>query len=63
MYTNMKYIAVRTSNAGKSVNSVYPMWFEFHYQADKMCKKLNKTDVKDKEEWIVMTIPQYVETL
>ena len=59
---DMKYIAVRTYGNGKHMNRVYPMWFEWLSQAEKICSELNREeDLRDGygEKWIPMPIIQY----
>lgn len=58
----MKYIVVRTYGNGKHMNKVYPMWFEWLSQAEKMCKELNEQDCyRDGcgDKWIAMPVVQY----
>lgn len=56
----MEYIVVRTYGNGKWMNKVYPMWFEWLSQAEKMCNELNKTDTGGtSEKWIVMPVIQF----
>lgn len=55
----MKYIVVRTYGNGKHMNKVYPMWFEWLSQAERLCRELNKNEEVD-EKWIVMPVTQYI---
>ena len=58
----MQHIIVRTYGNGCHMNSVYPMYFKWLSQAEKVCAKLNEfyhyTDNSDK--WIVMPITEYI---
>ena len=56
----MKYIAVRTYGNGKHMNKVYPVWFEWLSQAEKICVELNKNDKEDSEKWIAIPLTKYV---
>ena len=56
----MKYIAVRTYGNGKHMNKVYPVWFEWLSQAEKICTELNKNDREDSDKWIVIPLTKYV---
>ena len=59
----MKWIVVRTYGNGKYMNSVYPMWFEYLSQAEKMCEELNKldTDIEcGNNKWVAMPVVQYI---
>lgn len=57
----MKYIIVRTYGNGKHMNKVYPMYFEWLSQAEKVCEKLTECDnVDDSNRWVVMPITEYV---
>lgn len=58
----MKWIAVRTYGNGKYMNKVYPMWFEYLSQAERICKELNELD-KDEcssDKWVAMPVTQYL---
>ena len=58
----MKYIVVRTYGNGKHMNKVYPMWFEWLSQAERMCAELNKQDCLTDgcgEKWIPMPIIEF----
>lgn len=58
----MSYIIVRTYGNGNHMNRVYPMWFEWLSQAERVCAELNaltKDDCKS-DRWIVMPITQYM---
>lgn len=61
----MKWIVVRTYGNGKHMNKVYPMWFEWLSQAEKMCKELNDFDKEDcsSDKWVVMPLVQYHGTI
>lgn len=58
----MKWIAVRTYGNGKHMNKVYPMWFEYLSQAEKICKELNSldNDICSSDKWVAMPIVQYL---
>ena len=58
----MKYIIVRTYGNGKHMNVVYPMWFEWLSQAEKICQELNRLDKEDgsNDKWITMPVIQYL---
>ena len=58
----MKWIVVRTYGNGKHMNKVYPMWFEWLSQAERMCKELNESDVEpcSSTKWIAMPVVQYL---
>lgn len=58
----MNYILVRTYGNGKHMNKVYPVYFEWLSQAERVCAELNEyqkshSDTSDK--WIVMPITEY----
>jgi hypothetical protein len=59
----MKWIIVRTYGNGKHMNRVYPMWFEYLSQAEKMCEVLNSTDPDiecGSNKWVAMPVVQYL---
>lgn len=58
----MKWIVVRIYGNGKHMNKVYPMWFEWLSQAEKMCKELNDADkdTHDGDKWVAMPVTQYI---
>lgn len=58
----MKWIVVRSYGNGKYMNSVYPMWFEWLSQAEKVCNELNSATKEegDTEKWITMPLTQYI---
>ena len=59
----MKWIVVRTYGNGKHMNKVYPMWFEYLSQAEKMCKELNEIDPDTdcgSNKWIAIPVIQYL---
>ncbi len=59
----MRWIAVRTYGNGKHMNRVYPMWFEYLSQAEKMCEELNNLDPDiecGSSRWVAMPIVQYI---
>ena len=58
----MNYIVVRTYGNGKFMNMVYPVWFKYLSQAERMCEELNSLDEKDgsSDKWIVMPVFQYL---
>lgn len=55
----MEYIIVRTYGNGKHVNSIYPLWFDWLSQAERICNELNETNY-DSDKWIVMPITKYI---
>jgi hypothetical protein len=56
----MKWIAVRTYGNGKWMNNVYPMWFEYLSQAEKVCEILNQVDIDGTaEKWIPVPITKF----
>ena len=55
----MNYIVVRTYGNGKHMNKVYPVYFEWLSQAEKVCNELNDTDKDDADKWIVMPLTKY----
>lgn len=58
----MKWILVRTYGNGKHMNKVYPIYFEWLSQAERVCKELNSTD-KDicaSDKWIAMPVVEYL---
>ena len=59
---DIQYIAVKTYGNGKYMNKVYPMWFGYLSQAERICSELNKQeDIRDGcgEKWIPMPIIHY----
>lgn len=56
----MHYIVVRTYGNGKFMNKVYPMWFEYLSQAEKICEELNSLDAEDSDKWIAMPIVKHL---
>ena len=56
----MHYIVVRTYGNGKFMNKVYPMWFDYLSQAEKICEELNNLDADDNDKWIAMPIVKYL---
>lgn len=61
MDREMKWIVVKTYGNGKYMNKVYPMWFEWLSQAERICKELNKSSVEEhtSEKWVAMPVIQY----
>ena len=58
----MKWIVVRTYGNGKYMNKVYPMWFEYLSQAEKMSKELNELDPdadRGGDKWVAIPVVQY----
>ena len=56
----MEYIIVRTYGNGKHMSKVYPMWFEWLSQAERVCAELNGYDgCSSGEKWIVMPLIQF----
>lgn len=56
----MKWIIVRTYANGKYMNKVYPMWFEWLSQAERICDELNKIDCEGNDKWVVIPVEQYI---
>lgn len=58
----MKWIVVRVYGNGKHMNKVYPMWFEWLSQAEKICKELNDADpdISSGDKWVSMPLAQYI---
>lgn len=59
----MRWIIVRTYGNGKHMNRVYPMWFEYLSQAEKMCEELNKRDADiecGNNKWVPMPVVEYL---
>jgi hypothetical protein len=58
----MKWIVVKTYGNGKYMQQVYPMWFEYLSQAEKMCKELNESykDDGSSDKWVAMPLAQYL---
>lgn len=56
----MKYIIVRTYGNGKHMSKVYPMWFEWLSQAQRICDKLNEIDADGSDKWIPMPVTEYI---
>lgn len=58
----MKWIVVRSYGNGKYMNKVYPMWFEWLSQAEKICNELNGMDKENgtSDKWIAMPLTQYI---
>lgn len=58
----MKWIVVRTYGNGKHMNRVYPMWFKYLSQAEKMCEELNESEHDDcsSNKWVAMPVVQYL---
>lgn len=61
-YSEMKWIVVRTYGNGKYMHKVYPMWFEWLSQAERMRDELNESDMEDRSnnKWVVMPLTQYL---
>lgn len=61
MNKEMKWIVAKTYGNGKYMNKVYPMWFEWLSQAERICKELNDKNTKEcsSEKWIAMPVIQY----
>lgn len=57
----MSYIIVRTYGNGKHMNRVYPMFFEWLSQAERVCAELNEQNKDDcsSDKWIVMPVIKY----
>lgn len=62
MNKDMKWIVVKTYGNGKYMNKVYPMWFEWLSQAERMCNELNKLDKEEcsGDKWVAMPVTQYL---
>ena len=58
----MQHIIVRTYGNGCHMNKVYPLYFKWHSQAERVCAKLNEhyNYTGTSEKWIVMPITEYV---
>lgn len=56
----MHYIVVKTYGNGKFMNKVYPMWFEYLSQAERICEELNNLDAEDNDKWIAMPIVKHL---
>lgn len=58
----MKWIVIRTYGNGKHMNKVYPMWFEWLSQAEKICNELNSMEKEDEtsDKWIAIPLTQYI---
>lgn len=58
----MKWIIVRVYGNGHYMNKVYPMWFEYLSQAEKMCEELNKSDdeISSSDKWVPMPVTKYI---
>lgn len=56
----MHYIVVKTYGNGKFMNKIYPMWFDYLSQAERMCEELNNLDAEDNDKWIAMPIVKYL---
>lgn len=56
----MEYIVVRTYGNGKWMSKVYPMWFEYLSQAERMCEELNSLDAEESEKWIAIPVVKYI---
>lgn len=58
----MKWIVVRSYGNGKYMNKIYPMWFEWLSQAEKICNELNGMDKENgtSDKWITMPLAQYI---
>ena len=61
MDREMKWIVVKTYGNGKHMNKVYPMWFEWLSQAERICKELNNSSIEEcsSEKWVAMPVIQY----
>lgn len=56
----MYYIIVRTYGNGKHMNKVFPMFFDWLSQAERVCSKLNEEiEYTSSDKWIVMPIVKY----
>lgn len=56
----MHYIVVKTYGNGKFMNKVYPMWFDYLSQAERICEELNALDAEDNDKWIAMPVVKYL---
>ena len=58
----MNYILVRTYGNGKHMNKVYPVYFSWLSQAERMCAELNQQEHFEgtNEKWIAMPITEYL---
>ncbi len=58
----MNYILVRTYGNGKHMNKVYPVYFSWLSQAERICAELNEQEHDDSgsNKWIPMPIVEYL---
>ena len=58
----MYHIIVRTYGNGCHMNKVYPLYFKWLSQAERVCAKLNEhyNYTGTSEKWIIMPITEYV---
>ena len=56
----MHWIVVRTYGNGKFMNKVYPMWFEYLSQSERVCEELNVLDTDGNDKWIAIHIVKYL---
>lgn len=57
----MNYILVRTYGNGKHMNKVYPVYFNYLSQAERICAELNEQEnFEGSEKWIPMPITEYL---
>ena len=58
----MQYIIVRTYGNGCHMNKVYPLYFKWLSQAERVCAKLNEYHhyTSASEKWIVMPVSEYI---
>ena len=56
----MEWIVVRTYGNGKFMNKIYPIWFEYLSQAERMCKELNRVDADESDVWVAVPIAKYI---
>lgn len=58
----MQHIIVRTYGNGCHMNKVYPLYFKWLSQAERVCPKLNEYYgyTGTSEKWVVMHIDEYI---
>lgn len=57
----MKYVLVRTYGNGAHMNKVYPVYFSWLSQAERVCAELNQAEHEcTSDKWIPMPITEYV---
>lgn len=61
MGKEMKWIVVKVYGNGKYMQKVFPMWFEWLSEAEKITRELNsnEAEVSYGEKWIAMPVIKY----